>query len=311
MTKKKKTNKKRANAPKSSEKHFLDTSVARPILTGATKYRAYYSSQFKTDRLYVSRFVKMEFRRSFILNLINFFDVLDMPEIQCIDDATTLWSNRFKTSELKAVLQIIAKLFDTQRLSGSSAKDKEKALRVLGILIKRYQTLIEGYTDVGTNTTHCARAQVPLNIDLANLREDITTFFERFNDTKTCRDNCVIDKFLLARYRTEVERYVTVAKSLKTGKGNDGFKRIAENLEQILSGGPSACSCKRCEKIGDAVIALDTPRNLPIEHTDYSFDHLCSELAQPHRRHPSEVTFFASLTKKSRPEVVAPTHRKT
>ena len=229
------------------------------------------------------------------MSLINFFDVLDMEAIECINDATTLWSDRFKTSELKAVLQIVTQLFDTQKLSGANPKDKGKALIALGHLIKRYEIGIDGFTDVGGDTTHCARAGVPLNIDLKNLRTDISEFYDRFNDTKTCRDNCVVDRFLLVRHKARLDQYVALSKGLTFGKQNDGFKKIVENLEEILAKGANACTCKRCEKIGDAIIALDTPRNLRLEHTDNSFNHLCPPLTQPHYQHPSQPAFFASL----------------
>ena len=41
-------------------------------------------------------------------------------------------------------------------------------------------------------------------------------------------------------------------------------------------------------EIGDAIIALDAPRDMQLEHTDHSFDHLCPPIGQPHRKHPSE-----------------------
>jgi hypothetical protein len=293
----KKNHKAQTKPHKTTAKHFLDTSVARPLLTGATKYREYLRAQFADGRVYVSRFVKMELRRSFILSLINFFDVLDMESIECINDATSLWSDRFKTSELKAVLQIVTQLFDTEQLSASNPKDKGKALMALGRLIKRYQFEFDRFTDIGADTTRCARAIVSVNIDLQNLRKDISAFYERFNDTKTCRDHCVVDKFLLVRHRGTLERYIELGKHLPRGKQNEGFKAIAENLEEILTGGSSACTCKRCEKIGDAVIALDTPRDLRLEHTDNSFNHLCPPLNQPHYHHPSQAGFFASLKK--------------
>ena len=50
--------------------------------------------------------------------------------------------------------------------------------------------------------------------------------------------------------------------------------------------GERACDCKRCEKIGDAIIALDAPRDLRLEHTDSSFDYLCPSIKQPHYKHP-------------------------
>ncbi|MEQ8957151.1 MAG: hypothetical protein RLP02_04380 [Coleofasciculus sp. C2-GNP5-27] len=41
-------------------------------------------------------------------------------------------------------------------------------------------------------------------------------------------------------------------------------------------------------KIGDAVIALNAPRQMQLEHTDNSFDYLCPPIEQPHNKHPSE-----------------------
>jgi hypothetical protein len=288
------TSKPRTRTASKRPPRFLDTSVARPLLTASKKYREYFSAVFADERLCVSRFVKMEFRRSFLVNLIEFFFVLDMPHIESVDDAAIFWSNKFKTSQLKAILQIVSKLFETQKINSSSATEKEKALLALGQLIKRYETLLEGFTDIGRHSTRCARANVPLDVDLQNIRSDLHTFLDRFNDVKTCRDRCVVDEFLLTRNRTAVERFVVLGHSLANKTETKGFKRIAENLEEILRDGSSACSCKRCEKIGDAVIALDTPRNFSIQHTDYAFDSLCDSLGQHHQRHPSEAAVLAS-----------------
>jgi len=43
----------------------------------------------------------------------------------------------------------------------------------------------------------------------------------------------------------------------------------------------------RCEAIGDAVIALEAPKDMQLEHVDKPFDYLCPPINQPHRRHPS------------------------
>ena len=68
-----------------------------------------------------------------------------------------------------------------------------------------------------------------------------------------------------------------------------GFIRIAESLKDILEKGAIACSCKRCEQIGDVVIALDAPRHMQLEHTDQAFNYLCPPIQQLHRKHPSET----------------------
>jgi len=114
-------------------------------------------------------------------------------------------------------------------------------------------------------------------------------FVEAFNDVETCRARCRIDHFLLNRYRAEVKAYIGQATQLPNHTNTRGFIAIAENLREILEKGGAACSCRQCERIGDAVIALDAPRNMQLEHTDHSFNHLCPPIDQPHQQHRSET----------------------
>jgi hypothetical protein len=95
-----------------------------------------------------------------------------------------------------------------------------------------------------------------------------------FGDVETCRSRCQIDQFLLERYRSEIEAYIQQVYQLPRNNSTRGFIKAINTLKEVLEQGATACSCKRCEKIGDAVIALDTPRRMRLEHTDNSFDYL-------------------------------------
>jgi hypothetical protein len=130
---------------------------------------------------------------------------------------------------------------------------------------------------------------VPLKIDLHRLREDLQDFNDAFADTKACRSQCKIEDLPLTKYRQEVDGYIKSAGSMPKRKDTDGFIRIAEKLSDILAKGGQSCSCRVCGAIGDAVIALDAPREMSLEHVDQSFDHLCPPINQPHRKHSSEV----------------------
>jgi hypothetical protein len=145
------------------------------------------------------------------------------------------------------------------------------------------------FTDIGKNSTRCARAIVPFHVELTNMAAGFKQFVEAFDDVETCRARCRIDHFLLNRYRLEVEAYIEQASQLPKNTDTRGFIAVAENLREILERGATACSCRRCERIGDAVIALDAPRNMRLEHTDHSFNHLCPPINQPHQQHPSET----------------------
>ncbi|MBR8838604.1 MAG: hypothetical protein DSM106950_32540 [Stigonema ocellatum SAG 48.90 = DSM 106950] len=91
---------------KSAQEHFLDTSVARSKLLATQTYKQYFELQFADQPLYISNYVQMEIRRSYLINLISFYFVLRLETINSISDAIALWSNRFKTSSLKAILQL-------------------------------------------------------------------------------------------------------------------------------------------------------------------------------------------------------------
>lgn len=311
---------------KSGQEHFLDTSVARSLLLGTQTYKQYFESQFTDQPLSISNYVQMEIKRSYLINLISFYFVLRLETINNIGDAIALWSNRFKTSELKAILQLIPQLFSTHQLNFSSPQDKEKALSILGIYIKRFELILRRkFNNTNIDSTACARALVPLTIDLKNPADGLKQFADEFGDAlgqrnepspnnptinrgasrstqegtasfsshspgdvKTCRSKCQIDQFLLVQYRSEISRLVEQASKLPKNSNTRGFINIANNLKEILAVGADACSCKRCEKIGDAVIALNAPRNMRLEHTDNSFDYLCPTINQPHYKHPSE-----------------------
>nr|NMF67420.1 hypothetical protein [Brasilonema octagenarum UFV-OR1] len=124
------------------QERFLDTSVTRSLLLSTQTYKQYFESQFANQQLYISNYIQMEIKRSYLINLISFYFVLRLETINNIGDAIALWSNRFKTSELKAILQLIPQLFSTHQLNFSSPQDKEKALSILAIYIKRFELIL-------------------------------------------------------------------------------------------------------------------------------------------------------------------------
>ncbi|MFY9222755.1 MAG: hypothetical protein WAQ98_08810 [Blastocatellia bacterium] len=287
-----------------TNKHFLDTSVLRPIISGTSKYKEYFKSKFGDDPCYISNYVQMEFKRSYIMSLIVFYNILDLPTIPTIGEAFAFSSNSFEKSELKADLQI-ANLLATYKLDWSEPRDKIKALEILAAYVKRLDIkLRRQFKNIGQNSMRCTRANVQLDIKLENSRSDLKKFVNTFDDKKTCRSKCSIDKFLLNIYQTEVSKYITESKQLSRNTDNLGFIKIAENLEKALLEKAKVCTCDFCERIGDAVIALDAPRTMQLEHTDKSFNHLCKSINQPHQKHPSETEIInpKSTTNKNQDE---------
>ena len=69
---------------KSIPQHFLDTSVLRSLLLGTQVYKQYFESQFTAQPLYISNYVQMEMRRSYLIKLLNY------PKTQILEDLLIL-----------------------------------------------------------------------------------------------------------------------------------------------------------------------------------------------------------------------------
>lgn len=219
----------------SVQEHFLDTSVMRSLLLATQAYQQYLKSQLSNRQLFISNYVLMEIKRSYIISIISFYFVLRLDSIYTIGDAIALWSNKFKGSELKAILQLIPQLFSIRQLNFSSPLDKNKALSLLVIYIKRFDLIIRTKFNHSEDFTACARALVPLNIDLKNPAISLNRFILEFEDIKNCRSKCQIDEFILIKYQSEVEKIVEVASQLPKNTSTRGFINIANNLKEILT----------------------------------------------------------------------------
>jgi hypothetical protein len=267
---------------------FLDSSVVYAILLGTQAYKQYFESVLGYPRL-ISPYVQMEIQRSYLCKIIEFYFVLDLDSIQNISDAIIFWSNHYKSSQHKAVARLTAQLLQQRPLDLNDPQDKTKALEAIAVLIIQFSELLRNrFVATDHDSTNCARAQVKLNVT-NNVAEEFIQFLSAFDNVKACRSQCRIDQFLLNDHLSEIESYVQYSENLAKSSNSRGFIKIAENLREVMNQGSAACSCKRCERIGDAVIALDAPREMQLEHTDHSFDYLCPLIQQPHRKHPSEI----------------------
>lgn len=60
--------------------YFLDTSVMRSLLLSTQAYQQYLESQLTDKKLYISNYVQMEIIRSYLVNIISFYFVLNLDE---------------------------------------------------------------------------------------------------------------------------------------------------------------------------------------------------------------------------------------
>jgi hypothetical protein len=258
-------------------------------MLGTTAYKSYFNGMFGTRPKYISSFVEMEFTRSFLCSLIDFYFILKLPTLPTIAEAINFASNEFASSKLKAALQLSGQLFQTRKIPTDSRAAKSKALFALAEIIIRIQSNFHhAFINAGKDSTKCARAAIRFEVKLQEAEAGFQKFTESFYDTTECRRKCIVDKFFLKRHRKPVENYINQSKQLKSSPETDGFKKIANNLEKIVSTAGKACSCRMCGSIGDAVISLECEKKMILHHVDQSFNQLCSLINQPHKKHPSE-----------------------
>lgn len=274
---------------------FLDTSVVRSLLMGSQPYREFLQGVLG-ERLYVSRFVDMEFKRGVLLTLIDFLNTLAMPHLRTIEDAERTWSNRFQGRQVKLVLALSASIFDGYRLDRTSPRDKERGITRLAVVIKSLDRAMRyRFKRVSSDRTHCPRGEQPIRTSVApdRAKQELNVYADNFQDTTANRQKCRMDKFL-EHFERDLMACTRHIETLPDLEQHERLKKMATNAEKVQKD-PSLCSCHTCEKLGDAVIALGAPRDLQLETTDESFQHWCGPIKQPHRLHRSELDYLNSL----------------
>lgn len=196
-------------------KHFLDTSVVRSLLLGTKAYQQYFESQLDPPSRYISPFIAMEIKRSYLRNVIKFYFTLRLPTLETVADAITFWSNHFQGSKHKAIEQLVAQLLTQEAFSNLNPLQKDQALAILEAYLRQFITALMGeFTHLDSDSTECTRASVPLFLNTSDFAESLKAFIDEFDDLQTCREQCRIAEFLLEDYKLQLENYLSQAELL-------------------------------------------------------------------------------------------------
>lgn len=289
-----------------SSKVFLDTTVARPLLSAGDQYKSYLKEQLASSDLYVSPFIHMEFKRGLLAVLVQLYFDLQLPIFDTAADVFSYWNNKVSDREVKAVANTLRDLFAKNKVDLNSASHKKQASNLLADYIDRLEMAFEVFfKNTSVDSTRCHRAKIELEIDADDVSNSLKRFNTEFNDTKDCRSKCRVDEFLLSKNLATVKLYVEKKDQLVNDKKkteNKQFVAVAEHLEDILGKGPSACTCRKCGGIGDAIIAMDSPSAMSVKHTDASFNQLCENIGKSHEYLMHEAAYFGTLKADSKPE---------
>lgn len=275
-------------------KHFLDTSVARPLIHGSKFYKDYLSQHIPGKR-YVSDYVLMEFRRGFIMACIEVYADLYRENVTTPADAMAVTSSRGSSRDRAAAILLLKTVLESNNdIDWSDPAGMPIAQREFARAILRFDARFRAkFTDASQGRTHCSRAKTELDIDTGNYFDGFKSFVKEFDDKQTHRSRCHIDKVLLSDYRSEVDAAIKKMQEIieqRQKTANSGFVDVAKQLEVIREKNGTNCTCDTCAKVGDAVIAFDAPRSMRLEHTDHSYDQLCGITGQQHQKHSPEIT---------------------
>ncbi len=275
--------------------YFLDTTVFRSFFLSSNVYKKYIKTNITINSSFFSKFVLMEFTRSYVANLINFYFLLDNPEILSLGDAISIWSNKYKTSELKAILQLIGKLPQIYEIDNKESAKKAIESYVRLILVKAKTT----FKDAGTDSTRCSRALVNLSLTSDNFSDAMRQFKIEFDSTDYHQNKCRVYSFLFIKHRTDITSFINGAAASSCSQA---FKNVALSLSIIANEGLSKCTCRMCGNVGDAIICLDCPQSMILVHSDNSFDDMCAMTKQPHNKLHSEIAHLKSSSSAATPQ---------
>jgi hypothetical protein len=218
--------------------------------------------------LEVSNFIRMEYLRGVVLNLIELYFLI--KESDSVSDALIDWSQKVaQERKLKIVLMTMPQWVSDQE----DWKDKAKSMRRLGDLVVR---LVSDFDDAFKG-----RAKDRLECRLGKVRfprrafsEDVLLrFYERFKAIQASTPDCKLCEFKNTQ-QTELSRQQIdlhgPAQRTKYAK-HTGYVQQAERVEEILQKQHPSPKCRFCERVGDTIIALQAPKKAILVTADRAY----------------------------------------
>jgi hypothetical protein len=253
---------------KAKPRIFLETSGVISELHGHSLQQAAVRSAVGDGRVEISNFIRMEYLRGLVLNLIELYFLIE--ECDTVSDALIDWSQKVaQERKLKIVLMTIAAWITNQE----EWQAKEKSLRRLGDYIVR-----QVYT---FDETFSRRSRDPMRCQLGRFLfpkrtfhpEMLLDFYDRFKTVQRGVPNCDLclfrdrqRRFLLAQ---GIDLYSPVRRD--EFRRHRGYVVQAERLNEAEATTETAPRCRWCERLGDAIIALHTPPKALLVTADRAF----------------------------------------
>lgn len=263
---------------------FLETSGVIYHRHGHSLMRAAVQQATGNGLLEVSNFIRMEYLRGLVVNLIELCFLI--KESDSVSDALIDWSQKVNQErKLKIVLMTMH-----QWLVGHEDwQNKERSQRRLGDLIVR---LVYEFDEIFTG-----RAKDRLLCRLGRVRfprrtfsEDmLLRFYERFKAIQASVPDCLLCHFKSKQHTELTKRKVDLHSPTQQQKyaKNTGYVTQAQRLTSALATQSTTPKCRWCEQLGDTIIILQAPKKSILVTADRAFEAFGEILNREIRRLPS------------------------
>jgi hypothetical protein len=254
----------------SKKKYLIETSAVSVAINQSTPnhYQAFREA-VSDGELWTSVYIRMEFVRRWIKYFFRLATTLQ--HFRNIPDALRHENQSFSIRDVKAINELIASLVEKQGTLSVDATADE-IVRVAIWKLRKFDRLFQKKTN---NACGCQIGGKKLHVDFNTLWDDVRSFIKATGNV----DDCPINHFLDFRPLSDATTLVSGAAAAETS----AVKALLEVRRK-----ETKVDCKRCKRLGDAVIALDQPRSWTLVHIDEAFDAICAALEKKHKRVASQ-----------------------
>jgi hypothetical protein len=270
---------------KAVPKSFLDTSAVYKSQLGMTRTRKWMASAIPQP-WYINNYVQMEFFRQNVVHWIYLYFESEHEKYETFGDVYKFYSQGFGREAKNAVAVLTTIEMDGVSFAKADHKQlcREKLQDFIYLMALQFS---EVFTDMGADPTGCSRIKSKLRIpnDAGERVGQLLSFGTHFRDEKACRQKCSISR--LFTNASHVAKMESILAAMADGDTGEKLQNIKQAIEKCRNA-PAKITCKRCAKMGDAVVAVALDSSWKLHSFDAVHQPIAASLGLESETHPSE-----------------------
>lgn len=255
-------------------KYLIETSAVRAAIGPTTDEQSkVFRGIVRDGVLFTSVYIRMEFVRLWICTCID--AALLVNQYQNVREALVILEQSFSARKVKADLSAISEMLAQREVLHDHLAASEELGRIAVAWLRRFDRCFAARIP---NKSKCKRGGHSLFIDYDTILDDLQRFYVGFTTPVT---DCEVGQFLNLRDARSPCRKLMDSVSDRNANSMKYLAKYAEFGQTI--------TCTECERIGDAVIALEQSKSWQLVHIDKAFNFLCDSRNMPHVPLPSVI----------------------